>query len=207
MNSNPPLTSRRFFWGIIMILFGVIFLLDNLNMLDIGDLLHNFWPLILVAIGVKIIMTRKSPNQEVWQQPVTAPTTSLAPHAAGFSPDYLSESRFIGDINLQITSTAFQGGNASNFIGDVNLDLSNITLAEGQRNLTISGFIGDVNLIAPKNVPYSINVSIAFGDLIMFGRKEDGIGVNRNFKSADFDTAITRLNIRISFFIGDIKVF
>jgi hypothetical protein len=41
----------------------------------------------------------------------------------------------------------------------------------------------------------------------MFGRKEDGIGLNRNFKSADFDAAITRLNIRISFFIGDIKVF
>jgi lia operon protein LiaF len=158
-----------------------------------------------VAIGVKIILSRKSPAQTSWQPP--APEANLSANPVGFSTDYLSESRFIGDINLQINSQAFQGGTASNFIGDINLDLSGIALAEGQRNLTISGFIGDINLIAPKNVPYSINVSIALGDLIMFGRKEDGVGVNRNFKSADFDTAITRLNIRISFFIGDIKVF
>jgi len=204
MSSNPP-ASRRFFWGVIMILFGALFLFDNLDVLDFGDVMRNFWPLILVAIGVKIILSRKSTDQDIWQQP--APDANLGAGPIGFSTDYLSESRFIGDINLQITSKAFQGGAASNFIGDVNLNLSDISLAEGQRNLTISGFIGDVNLVAPKNVPYSITASLAIGDLVMFGRKEDGVGLNRNFKSADFDAAITRLNIRISFFIGDIKVF
>lgn len=190
------------FWGGLMILFGVLFLLDNLGMLDFGEVMRNFWPLILVAIGVKIILSRKSADQEVWQEQFKSDVNPV-----GFSTDYLSESRFIGDINLQITSQAFQGGTASNFIGDINLDLSGITLAEGQRNLTISGFIGDVNLVAPKNVPYAISASLAIGDLAMFGRKEDGVGLNRTHKSTGFDEAITRLNIRISFFIGDIKVF
>jgi lia operon protein LiaF len=203
--SSRPSAGSRFFWGAMMILFGALFLLDNLNVLDFGDVMRNFWPLILVAVGVKIILSRKSPDQGNWQQP--PPDASLGAVPAGFSTDYLSESRFIGDISLQVTSTAFQGGTASNFIGDINLNLSDIALAEGQRNLAISGFIGDVTLVAPKNVPYSITASLAIGDLVMFGRKEDGVGVNRNFKSADFDTAITRLNIRISFFIGDIKVF
>jgi len=201
MSSNP-VKSGRFFWGVVMILFGALFLLDNLRVLDFGELVSNFWPLILVAIGVKIILSRKSADQENWQQQFKADATPV-----GFSTDYLSESRFIGDINLQITSQAFQGGTASNFIGDINLDLSGITLAEGQRNLTISGFIGDVNLVAPKNVPYAISASLAIGDLVMFGRKEDGVGLNRLHKSAGFDEAITRLNIRISFFIGDIKIF
>jgi lia operon protein LiaF len=203
MNTNPS-AGRRFFWGAIMILFGALFLLHNLEVLDFGEVMHNFWPLILVAIGVKIILSRKSPETVSWQP---APEAHLGASPAGFSTDYLSESRFIGDINLQINSQAFQGGTASNFIGDVNLDLSGIALAEGQRNLTISGFIGDVNLVTPKNVPYSITAALAIGDSVMFGRKEDGFGVNRNFKSTDFDAAITRLNIRISFFIGDIKVF
>jgi lia operon protein LiaF len=202
MMSSNPVKSGRFFWGVVMILFGALFLLDNLRVLDFGEVVSNFWPLILVAIGVKIILSRKSADQEVWQEQFKADA-----NPAGFSTDYLSESRFIGDINLQITSPAFQGGTASNFIGDVNLDLSGISLAEGQRNLTISGFIGDITLVAPKNVPYSISASLAIGDLVMFGRKEDGVGLNRTHKSADFDEAITRLNIRISFFIGDIKVF
>lgn len=205
MQANLPV-NRRMIWGGILILFGFLFLLDNLNVLKFDEVIQNFWPLILVAVGVKIILSRKSGEPAFLPQSATEVGPG-AGAAATFSTDYLSENRFIGDINLQITSTAFQGGNTSNFIGDINLDLSGITLAEGQRNLTISGFIGDVNLVAPKNVPYAITASLAIGDLVMFGRKEDGIGLNRNFKSADFDNAITRLNIRISFFIGDIKIF
>ncbi len=204
MSSNLA-KSGRVFWGGMMILFGVLFLLHNLRMLDFGEVVSNFWPLILVVIGVKILVARKS--HEPMTMPPTDATLSPGPSPGAFSTDYLSESRFVGDVNLRVTSTAFQGGTASNFIGDINLDLSGITLAEGQRNLTISGFIGDVNLVAPKNVPYAVTASLAIGDLVMFGRKEDGFGVNRTYKSPEFDASITRLNIRISFFIGDIKVF
>jgi len=203
MQANPPAKSRMF-WGGIMILFGVLFLFHNLGMLDFGEVMQNFWPLILVAIGVKIILSRKSSAPDGFPQAGAEVNFSSGP---AFSTDYLSESRFIGDIHLQVNSKAFQGGTASNFIGDVSLDLSGIALAEGQRNLTVSGFIGDINLVAPKNVPYAINASVAMGDLVMFGRKEDGIGLNRTHKSPDFDTAITRLNIRISFFVGDVKIF
>jgi lia operon protein LiaF len=202
MSSNLA-RSGRVFWGGMMILFGVLFLLDNLRVLDFGEVIQNFWPLILVAIGVKMLVSRKSREP----MPPTDANLGPGPGPGAFSTDYLSESRFIGDVNLQVTSTAFQGGTVSNFIGDINLDLSGITLAEGQRNLTISGFIGDVNLVAPKSVPYAVTASLAIGDLVMFGRKEDGFGVNRTYKSPEFEASITRLNIRISFFIGDIKVF
>lgn len=203
MSEHAPVNSRLL-WGGIMILFGVLFLFDNLNMLDFGEVMQNFWPLILVAVGIKIILSRKSTASADF-----APTGGEAGFSTSpaYSTDYLSENRFIGDTHLQINSQAFQGGTASNFIGDVTLDLSGIALAEGQRNLTVSGFIGDVNLIAPKNVPYAIHASITIGDLVMFGRKEGGFGLNRVHKSADFDAAITRLNIRVSFFIGDIKIF
>jgi lia operon protein LiaF len=186
----------------MLILFGVLFLLDNLRLLDIGNIISDYWPLILVAIGLKMILAPKKRTSYTSATEVTPGSTS-----GTFSTDYLSESRFIGDVNLQVTSKAFQGGTASNFIGDINLDLSGVTLAEGERNLTISGFIGDVTLTAPKNVPYAITASVALGDLTLFGKKENGLGVNRTYKSSEYESAITRLNIRISFFIGDIKVF
>jgi len=204
MPAKLPANSRLL-WGGIMILLGALFLFDNLNLLDFGEVMQNFWPLILVAVGVKIILSRKAGDASGFPQPGSGEINFSSSPA--FSTDYLSESRFIGDMHLQINSQMFQGGTASNFIGDINLDLSGIALAEGQRNLTVSGFIGDINLVAPKNVPYAINASLAMGDLVMFGRKEGGIGLNRTHKSADFDTAITRLNIRISFFAGDVKIF
>lgn len=203
MSVNASVNSRLL-WGGLLIVFGALFLFDNLGLLDFGRVMQNFWPLILVAIGIKIILSRKATGNADF---------SAAGGEAGFtggsaySTDYLSENRFIGDTHLQINSQAFQGGTASSFIGDVTLDLSGIALAEGQRNLTVSGFIGDVTLVAPKNVPYSIHAAITIGDLVMFGRKEGGFGLTRVHKSPDFDAAITRLNIRVSFFIGDIKIF
>ncbi|MCK4765760.1 MAG: hypothetical protein KAW12_26410 [Candidatus Aminicenantes bacterium] len=41
-------------WGIILLVIGALFMLDNLGVdIDIWDILGTYWPLILVAIGVK----------------------------------------------------------------------------------------------------------------------------------------------------------
>ena len=44
--------SGRIFWGLVLILLGVLFLLDQLGRADFGDLVSRWWPLILVAIGL-----------------------------------------------------------------------------------------------------------------------------------------------------------
>ena len=41
-------------WGVILIAIGVVLLLSNLDLVDLGDLLR-FWPLILIAIGARIV--------------------------------------------------------------------------------------------------------------------------------------------------------
>jgi len=45
-------SSGRIFWGFILILLGVFFLLDQMGRLDFGDLIGRWWPLILVAAGL-----------------------------------------------------------------------------------------------------------------------------------------------------------
>jgi predicted membrane protein len=45
-------TSGRVFWGLVLILLGVLFLLDQMGRADFGDIVSRWWPLILVAIGV-----------------------------------------------------------------------------------------------------------------------------------------------------------
>ncbi len=44
--------------GIILIVIGALFLANSLDLLDIGDLLRRvwrLWPIILIAIGVKMV--------------------------------------------------------------------------------------------------------------------------------------------------------
>lgn len=40
--------------GVVLIVIGVIFLLSNLDLVDLGDLLR-FWPLILIAVGARLV--------------------------------------------------------------------------------------------------------------------------------------------------------
>ena len=45
-------SSGRIFWGLVLILLGVLFLLDQMGRVDFGDLISQWWPLILVAAGL-----------------------------------------------------------------------------------------------------------------------------------------------------------
>ena len=42
---------KQLMWGLVLIGFGIAFLLDRLGMFDISELWH-YWPLLLVVIGV-----------------------------------------------------------------------------------------------------------------------------------------------------------
>jgi hypothetical protein len=51
-------------WGIILILIGVIFLLDNINV-NVWDAFARLWPLVIIAWGVwKLYFGIKERSQE-----------------------------------------------------------------------------------------------------------------------------------------------
>lgn len=48
--------QESLFWGVVLLLIGTIFLMDNMGMdIDVWDLIGDYWPVILIAIGVKQI--------------------------------------------------------------------------------------------------------------------------------------------------------
>jgi len=49
---TPP--SGSVFWGIVLVILGAIFLLANFGVVDYGRL-WDFWPLIVVVLGLKLI--------------------------------------------------------------------------------------------------------------------------------------------------------
>jgi len=205
MSSNSN-ASGRLFWGNALIALGTLLLLDQLDILDFGQVVSDYWPLILVIIGLKVILFPSEARQKTSTvEPIldAVPNNITGPE---FPIDYLTESRFIGDMSMRIVSEDFRGGAASTFIGDLKLDLTGIRIRHGDRALTISGFIGDAFLRMPKDLAYSIHANAAIGDFKIFGRKNGGFGLNKIYKSADYDEAPARLNLRISFFIGDVTV-
>jgi len=78
---------RNLIWGVILVTIGLLILLDNLGVADFGEILHDYWPLILILWGVGILMKRNNArNTAQPQQPPAAPAAPPAAEASQQSP-------------------------------------------------------------------------------------------------------------------------
>src|SRR3989304_3646535 len=55
MSETVKRNSHRIWLGGILILLGFLFLLDQTRVLDFGDFISTWWPLILIVVGLNII--------------------------------------------------------------------------------------------------------------------------------------------------------
>ena len=208
--SNPRSRDGRMTWGLIIVSFGVLFLLDNLHVLDFGDFISDYWPLILVLIGVRMIISRNRADDATTEKPEpSAPRTenissSSSPSGNPSSQQYFSESKFIGDTWLKLNTDDFTGGTASSFIGDTHLDFSEVSVKSGEKSVHISGFIGDVKITPPKKVPFMLNVNTTIGDIRIFENTYEGLVQSKMYKSPEYDSAPARIRLQVSKFIGDV---
>ena len=55
--------SRKIFWGIILLFFGTVLLLENFNVLDFAwSQVWRFWPVILILIGINSVTSKTNPK-------------------------------------------------------------------------------------------------------------------------------------------------
>ena len=52
--------SSNLWWGIILIVMGILFMLDNMDVLDFGDTIRIYWPVFLVAWGIQLVFRTTS---------------------------------------------------------------------------------------------------------------------------------------------------
>jgi predicted membrane protein len=59
---NEHKNQSRIFWGLLLIVMGVLFLLDQMNRLDFGDLVGRYWPVVFILIGISILLSNNFRN-------------------------------------------------------------------------------------------------------------------------------------------------
>ncbi len=208
--SNARARDGRMTWGLIIVSFGVLFLLDNLHVLDFGDFISDYWPLLLVLIGLRMIIARnRNEDTAAEKSEPSAPrpenfSSSTTSSGNSSSQQYFNESKFIGDTWLKLNTEDFTGGTASSFIGDTHLDFSEVSVKSGEKTVHISGFIGDVKITPPKKVPFMLNVNTTIGDIRIFENTYEGLVQSKVYKSPEYDTAPARIRLQVSKFIGDV---
>jgi len=188
--------SGELFWGFLLISLGVIFLLDKLDVMDVGDFFSTFWPVILIVIGFRLILNRNAGGSAESSKDTLIQNDEQS----------VKYSKVFGDVKLRLESQDFNGGSISIMIGEIALDLSRADIKAGDKILTLSGVIGEISVTLPKTLNVSVKANVTIGDIKILDTSDDGFSITRTYQSEGYETAKKKLYISVSQVIGDIEI-
>ncbi|OUJ18385.1 putative membrane protein [Methanonatronarchaeum thermophilum] len=131
---------------LIILIFGLLqlYLIDLLTTAMIRD----WWPLIIIAIGLSILLN--------WFKSKTIKKEQT---------DYIDLFAMFGGIETRITSKEFVGGSSTAIFGDIQLDLRDSKPKHKQTTINSIVLFGDTEIKVPNEWQLKINITPILGDV------------------------------------------
>jgi len=190
------------FWGIILVIAGLLFLFNNLDIVSLHDVFHNFWPLILIVIGLYAIIKSLRRSEPDEKEKTLKEGINLT---AG--DEDVFESNVFGDVKVNVNSKNFRKGTIRTVFGKLIIDLSDINVAEGENNLYLNTVFGEIRVKMAKDLPVKITATNLGGDIDIFDQRREGLNQRLVYLSDNYNQAETKLNIHCSVTFGEIFVW
>lgn len=185
-------------FGTISVVFGGLLTLDRFDVINFSFWdIWNLWPLVLIFIGISIF----SPSSGKPEVHITTENGTEKVEAKKAKRNFS-----VGDHKFDQPNWNVEPMDLWNAIGDYRIDFTKAFIPEKDTPITISGLIGDVNIIMPENIAFKIDASIKAGDIKVLNEKADGINRRLHYKTPDYDEATRRISLQVDFKLGDIRV-
>ena len=118
--------------GPIWIVFGSVLLGERLHLISSG---LRFWPLLLVAVGVWIVVRSM---------------TAAGPSGAADSSARVSALAVLGGVDRRVTAEGFQGADITAFMGGGKLDLREAKIAGPEAVVDLLAVMGGFEIVTPE---------------------------------------------------------
>ncbi len=191
-------SQGRIIGGLMIAIIGVLLLLNNIGIMDIGKFISDFWPILLILLGIRLMLRSAHRPIHVHQD--------IGARKIISNPPKTYYSNVFGDLDVTLKSLDGASGRITTVFGDADIDLTELKIDSGERVLQVSGVFGDIHVAIPNQVPYYLKASLIAGDLTFKDEKYSGFLLDKEFKSPDYEAAKDRLKIYISHVFGDIKI-
>jgi lia operon protein LiaF len=199
-------STRKFWWGGVLVVLGVLFLLDNIGVLAFREVVHTYWPLLLVILGLFLLRRQRIRTNGAAPAGSDEWNKSADERNAPSPAEELQSSSILGGLNLRVTSSSFKGGSVSTVIGDLMLDLTGAGIAEGEHRLKLSSVIGDVEVRLPKGAAFAVSANALLGSVRVNEQSKDGFSSTVVYETPEYSSAPKRLRLAVSQVLGDINV-
>jgi predicted membrane protein len=188
---------RNAYFGIALVLLGFFILLDNLNIIEFGEIFQYGWPLILVFWGISLLTRHPKEKPAAPGDPAPDPP---------FDAELLHQSAVFGSLHVSVSSSAFKGGSLSTVFGDCVVDLSKCSIAPGEHELRVHGVFGNTTVIIPKDAAVTIAARAVLGSVTLMGQRQEGISSDLSWASEGYAASPSRLKVSISRVFGEVRV-
>ena len=200
--------SNNLFWGIILIILGVLFLLQNFDFLNVGSIISRYWPIIFILLGIHILRNYRLKTADTSQSGSGGEETASQREGRTFSNQSSSGptvNNVFGDIRQKFDRQEIREFYSSNVFGDTILNFSD-AIFQQDSFIRINGVFGDINIRLPKGLRAEIKTNYVAGSSQIFDRYEGGLFKTSFYRSPENAKETKFVRIEISIVFGDIII-
>jgi predicted membrane protein len=171
-----PRHSRQLYWGIVIGIVGVLFLLNNLGYLHFW--FKDLWPVILILLGIEILrcgafrhrirvkcFTNHDKKFVHHHEHLHSGCCTGGSDSRSIDSDVIDISVMFGGGEYRFTSKNLKGGRVSTVMGGCELDFSQAEMEENEMVLETSTVMGGIELHVPAHWQVVLEGSPILGGL------------------------------------------
>lgn len=184
---------------VFLIIFGTLLLLDQFNYITFSFWdIYKLWPLILIFIGFSFLGIRpRSKFKFIYDSNGREPS---------FAQDKRPSKVIIGDYNYSTTNWKVEPINIWNAVGDHTMDFTKAFIPDENTPITIHGLAGDINIILPDHIDFSIRATVHAGEIVLMEQTSQGINRVLTYETPGYEETTRKLTFNLKLNAGSIRV-
>ena len=181
------LTRGRFYWGLILIILGSLFIISNFGLVTFNVFLV-FWPTLIILLGISVIIKAFRKDGSAYKSSTDG---SFEVVENGKS---LNEVNILSDKKVKLDNAEINGGSVVTVLGSTKLDITDTRSVKKGAILEVVNILGETTITVPDNI------NIKFDSTPILGSIDDQRKQTKEIKKGD------TLLIKGVAVIGEIKI-
>lgn len=194
-------TTAQLVTGSVMILIGLLWLLERTGAVDVTVTAVLAIATMVVGLSLMALARRGAHTGLIIFGTALGLLTLLTAAAPleGFQGG-------VGNRLVEITSVDDIEPDYNLSMGNLTIDLTELAELQGEATLSASVGMGELVVKVPEGVVVEVMARSGAGEVEIFGRQTDGMGVDETYRSPGFDTEDNALILDIAVFLGRVEV-